>query len=343
MAPDPRRPGPKSNVLSGLGQTAPVSVTMPSPPLVNAMALLNVLILAVAGAIASEVAEEPGTVPDYVAPVSAESSFNPLPELWGLRELSQDTSLGDVDQSFVFYLSERAIFRIGGKDGRVFLGGGRQVATKGELSESGIAEYLRWHSCLCALEYEASSSPLQLQTAAGAYRLAAAPSLTEDDSGMQRIELKFAEKGEAGQARLRGLICWTSGDTIAPLARSLPRFAMLADKGHPGFADPPRDDRPIREHEIGRPMARSFRVALTDEFAVSATERFLIESWVQVDLDAPELTGVARPGLTTLLREVQSGRKVPIDHSDYFRDLDPCTRSLDRQQGIHYRDPTYWP
>ena len=59
--------------------------------------------------------------------------------------------------------------------------------------------------------------------------------------------------------------------------------------------------------------------------------------------DAPELVGTAKPGLFTWLREIRSGRKVTIDYSDYYLELDPYSRRLDRQHGIYYRDPYYWP
>ena len=59
--------------------------------------------------------------------------------------------------------------------------------------------------------------------------------------------------------------------------------------------------------------------------------------------DAPELVGTAEPGLFTLLREWRTGRKLAIDYSNYYEQLDPYLRELNRRNGIYFRDPCYWP
>ncbi len=113
------------------------------------MLSLVVVIIAFAG----EGAEEPQTRHEYVAPISDVSMFNPLPEMWGLRQLNEDTRLEDLDESFVLYLTERALFKIGDKGGQVYFTIGRQLIPKEELVESDISAHLGLFSCLCALEY----------------------------------------------------------------------------------------------------------------------------------------------------------------------------------------------
>ncbi|MEE8155473.1 MAG: hypothetical protein V3T53_11025, partial [Phycisphaerales bacterium] len=79
-------------------------------------------------------AEELQTRPEYVVPVSARSLFDPLPEMWGLGELHNDTNLEDLDESFVLYLTERALFKIRDKDGQVYFTGGKQLIVKEQLT-----------------------------------------------------------------------------------------------------------------------------------------------------------------------------------------------------------------
>ncbi len=291
-------------------------------------------------------AEELQTPHERVAPISVQPLFNPLPEMWGLRELNEDAKLEDLDESFVLYLSERARFKIGDRDGWVYLTRGKQFIVKYHLSDSDIADYLRANPCLCALEYESDSSAGELHTAAGAYRLTKAPSITEEEPRITRVEFEFLEGGQAGSVRLRKLLCWIAhDDTVMPLAATMPRFAMLTRKEHPGFRDPPVDDRPVQEDEIARQSYEDQQfLAMSDDylgFQRGGGSRFEIrmpERW-----DAPELLGAAKPGLFTWLREIRTGRKLAIDYSDYYRDCDPYIRSLDRRQGIYYRDPAHWP
>ena len=290
-------------------------------------------------------AEQPQTRPEYVVPVSAPSLSDPLPEMWGLRELHDDTDLEDLDESFVLYLTERALFKIRDKDGQVYFTGGKQLIAKEQLTESDISDHLSSYSCLCALEYESSTFAGELHIAAGAYRLTKAPSITEEESRIVRVEFEFSGEGQAEHAKLRRLVCWTTnGDTVAPLARTMPRFAKLTRKEHPGFLDPPVDDRPIQKHENAQQSQSPHRFhVLADQYVGFQGRRATNGIQIPQRLDAPELVGTAKPGLFTWLREIRSGRKVTIDYSDYYLELDPYSRRLDRQHGIYYRDPYYWP
>ena len=62
-----------------------------------------------------------------------------------------------------------------------------------------------------------------------------------------------------------------------------------------------------------------------------------------LQLDAPELIGTVKPGLLTWWRELSTGRKQHVDYWEYYPPTDPLTRYLDRQHGVYYRDPSYWP
>ena len=303
------------------------------------MLSLAMVVVAFAGA------EEPQTLPEYVVPVSALSLFDPLPEMWGLRELHKDTNLEDLDESFVLYLTERALLEIHDKDGQVYFTGGKQLIVKEQLTESDISDHLSLYSCLCALEYESSTVAGELHIAAGAYRLTKAPSITKEESGIVRVEFEFSGEGQAEPAKLRRLIFWTSdGDTLAPLAKTIPRFAKLTYKELPGFKDPPVDDRPVQKQENAQQSQspNRFRI-LANEYGGFQGGRATSGTQIPQRLDALELIGTAKPGLFTWLGELGSGRKVTIDYSDYFLEVDPYLRSLDRQQGIYFRDPYYWP
>ena len=274
-----------------------------------------------------------------VVPPSAPPSFNSLPELWGLRGLDKETKLAELDESFVLYLTERALFRVSDRHGLVYLTGGKQLMAEEELSEADVRDHLRVHSCLCALEYESSTSARELHAAAGAYRLTKAPSITNEASGIVRVEFEFSEEGQAERVLLRKLVCWNAADaTLMSVAAAMPGFAKLTWKEHPGFVDPPADDRQVREQESAGYTPDDHRpLVLTDGRFGTTYESPRERS------DAPELLGTARPGLSTWLREILSGRKLAIDFSDYYLDLDPYFRSLDRRHGIYYRDPASWP
>lgn len=305
------------------------------------MLSLVVVIIAFAG----EGTEEPRTRHEYVAPISDVSLFNSLPEMWGLRELNKDTKLEDLDESFVLYLTERALFKIGDKGGQVYFTIGRQLIPKEELLESDISAHLGLFSCLCALEYESSTSAGELHIAAGAYRLTKAPSITEDESGIVRVDFEFAEEGQAERVKLRNLVCWNSKDgTVAPLATTMPGFVKFTRKVHLGFLDPPVDDRPVpRLGNAQRIQKLHWVQSLADEYFAGGRDLAGGRDRFPQRLDAPELLGTAKPGLSTLLREILSGKKVAIDYSGYYLELDPYTRRLNRQHGIYYRDPYYWP
>ncbi len=290
---------------------------------------LAAMIVALAGETAPPATE-------YRVPVIRTASFSHLPQMWGLRVLSADTELEDLDESFVLYLPVRARFETGNERGRVYFMGGRQLIVEGELSEPEIADHLRSHACLCALEYEHAGPDVGLQIAAGVYRLVGAPSVDPQVPGIVRVEFLFAGYDVSGRARIRRLVCWSSaGTTVGPVAMALPGFARLTRKEHPGFADPPVDDRPIRNDELAQ---QERVVVLTDEYIGRA-----YDSSRPLRLDAPELVRTAKPGLFTLLREIRTGRKLQIDYSDYYEPLDPYLRDLNRRSGIYYRDPYTWP
>ncbi len=250
--------------------------------------------------------------------------------------MSAETKLEDLDESFVLYLPERARFEASYERGWVYFMSGKQLVVEGELSAADIADLLRSHACLCALEYECDGASRALQAAAGAYRLTGAPSVDRSESGIVRVEFRFEEEGQTARAQIHRLVCWsTADDTLQPIARALPGFAKLTRKEHPGFVDPPVDDRPVGNHP---PPRQEPAIALADEYIGRA-----YDASRPLRLDAPELIGTAKPGLFTLLREIRSGRKLTIDYSDYFEDLDPALRDLDRRSGIYYRDPCYGP
>ncbi len=293
------------------------------------MVPLVAIIVALAGEIAS-------SAPERVLPLTRAASFLSLPGMWGLQELSADTDLEDLDESFVLYLTERARFEAGNERGWVYFVGGNQLVVDSRLSEPEIADRLLSRACLCALEYEFDGPSRELETAAGAYRLTEPPSVDQKKSGIVRVEFQFEEEGQAGRARIRRLVCWSSADdTLEAIARALPGFAKLTRKAHPGFADPPMDDRPIGNHQ---PARQEPTIALADAYFGRA-----YDGSRPLRLDAPELVGTARPGLLTLFHQIRTGKKLRIDHSEYFEILDPYLRDLNRRHGICYRDPGYWP
>jgi len=293
--------------------------------------MLHLAVLIIAGT--GETAP-PG--PEYELPVTRAASFSHLPEMWGLRVLSADAELEDLDESFVLFLPERARFEAENERGRIYLMGGRQLVVKNVLSEPEIADHLRSHACLCALEYEHADPDGGLQIAAGVYRLNRPPSVDRKVPGIVRVEFVFEEHDVSPKTRIRRLVCWSSaGTTLGPVAIALPGFARLTRKEHPGFADPPVDDRPIRNNELAQ---QEPAVVLADEFIGRA-----YDSSRPLRLNAPELVETAEPGLFTLLREIRTGRKLTIDYSNYYEDLNPYLRYLNRRSGITYRDPCSWP
>lgn len=282
---------------------------------------------------------EPQAQHEFVDPVSDASLFDPLPEMWGLWELSEETRLEDLDETFVLYFTDRSVLRVASKVGRVYFRGGRQLILSEELAESDIVDRFGSISCLCALEYECSASTEELQIAAGAYRLKNAPCVTEYASGIMRVELEFAEEGQAEHVKLRRLICWNPvDDAVAPLATTMPGFVKFTRKVRPGFRDPPVDDRPLSMHASSRRIQSPYRIDILADGYFGEGQYPIPEHW-----DAPELLGTAKPGLFTLMREIRTGRKVAIDYSEYFLDRDPYLRRLDRRHGIYYRDPYAWP
>lgn len=299
------------------------------------MQLLAVAILALAAEGSDEL-----HAPNRVVPPSAPSAFNPLPEMWGLRALSRQARLEELDEAFVLYLTERARFTIVGQGGRVFLSGGRQLVAS-QLSEAEIADDVSIYSCLCALEYEPPMPAGDFHAPAGAYRVTEAPSRTTAESGIVTVEFQFSHEGQAEGTTLRRLVCWTStDDSLAPLAAALPGFATLARKEHPGFVDPPVDAREVPEHDRAPDIRNPDRIlAFLDGDIPFQRGR----GREPLPLDAPELVGVAKPGLWTLWREVQSGRKLTVDHSDYYFDTNRSMLFLNRRLGIHSRDPGCWP
>ena len=71
--------------------------------------------------------------------------------------------------------------------------------------------------------------------------------------------------------------------------------------------------------------------------------RAIYEGAMQERWDALELERTAKPGLFDWLGGILSGREVTVDHSDYYLDLDPWSRRLDRRHGVYFRDPYHWP
>lgn len=287
-------------------------------------------------ALALDGAEAPHPEHASAEPVTAPSRFDPLPALWGLSALPHDTPIHDLDGRVILYLSERARFRITGRDGRVYLAGGMQVFVT-EPVEPGIEDLLRGSPCLCALEYSSSGPAEELHTPAGAYHAAHEPSVTTAGPGVVRTELELSPSGQSDRVTLRRLVCWTAGDgTIAPLAAALPRFAMLARKADQGFADPPADDRPVEVPERDlNDWIRDRALALADVSLVPQRERDRLPR----RLDSPELLGAVRPGLAALWDDIRWGRRATIDYAGYYVDFDPLCHRVDRQHGISYRDP----
>ncbi len=298
--------------------------------------MLPLAAMPLAAMIASFSGENAPPTPAYPSPSTWAASFSPLPEMWGLRELSPDARPGDLDESFVLFLPERARFEGGAEQGWIYFAGGRQLVVEGELTESGIANRLRSHTCVCGLEYESAGPAQDLHTAAGAYRVGTKPSVESTMSGITRVEFRFEQEGQSERVRIRRLVCWGSaGATLKPITRALPGFAKLTRKEHPGFVDPPVDDWPVSNHELAR---QGTTLALGDEFVGRAYDESR-----PLRLDVPELVGTAKPGLLTLLREIRTGRKLHIDYSGYYEPLDTYLRDLNRRSGIYYRDPCYWP
>jgi hypothetical protein len=272
---------------------------------------------------------------EYRLPVTRAASFSHVPEMWGLRVLSPDTPLEDLNESFVLYLAQRSRFDADDQRTLVYFMGGRELVVDGELSEPEIADQLRSHACLCALEYENAHPDGDLQIAAGAYRLTAGPTVDRQVPGIVRVEFLF-EVHDEPRTQIRRLVCWNAADaTLGPVAMALPGFVRFTRKEHPGFADPPIDDRPIRHYELAQTESS---VVLADQYL---GRRYYNSGPFR--LDAPELVETAEPGLFTLLREIRTGRKLRIDNSNYYEDLDPYLRDLNRRNGISWRDPCSWP
>ena len=106
------------------------------------------------------------------------------------------------------------------------------------------------------------------------------------------------------------------------------------------FRDPPVDDRPVDQRELAENIQpQRLRVPANEYpgFEVYADELRISERF-----NAKKLEGTAKPGLLTLLREIRTGRKLVIDHSDYYLQDSQLLR-LNRQMGIAYRDPCLWP
>jgi hypothetical protein len=293
--------------------------------------MLHLAVLIIAGT-----GETATVAPEYGLPVTRAASFSHVPEMWGLRVLSPDTPLEDLDESLVLYLPRRS--RLDADDERawVYFMGGRQLVVDGELSEPEIADQLRSHACLCALEYENARPDGDLQIAAGAYRLTEGPSVDRQVPGIVRVEFLFEVVDESPRTQIRRLVCWNSADaTLGPVAMALPGFVKFTRKEHPGFADPPVDDRPIRHDELAQSESS---VVLADQYL---GRRYYNSGPFR--MDAPELVETTKPGLFTLLREIRTGRKRRIDYSNYYEDLDPYLRDLNRRNGISWRDPCSWP
>ena len=281
---------------------------------------------------------------NHAVVLSDQASFNPLPEMWGLRELDVNAGLGDLDESLVLFLTERTRLETDDSEGQIYFAGGRPLVAEAPLTASDIADHLNLRPCLCALEYESSGSSEAIHIAAGAYRVERAPTITAT-SGAVRVECTFATDGQPQRTKLRSLTCWVSSEgTLKSLATALPSYARWTRKVHPGFLDPPMDDRPV----LGSEMTRAYQgvppvLALAEGLVDFEGGRGPYGLRVPARLDGPEFLGTARPGLTTWLVELRTGRKLTIDHTGYFLDLGPHARRLDRQHGIRYRDATYWP
>ena len=115
---------------------------------------------------------------------------------------------------------------------------------------------------------------------------------------------------------------------------------MLPPKERRSFVDSLREDQDVPSREI----RYSFGIpALADEYVGSVAGQSTYERLIGVRLDSPELLGSAKPGFLTWLGDVVSGKQTRVDYSDYYLDLDPISRRLNRQHGIYYRDPAYWP
>ena len=288
--------------------------------------------------------------PQHVAPPSVPARFNAFPGMWGLLELEDDTALANLDDTFVLFVSERARFRIGETSGVVYLDGGRQFLSADVLSETDISEHLRASPCLCAIEFETTGSAArahgELHVAAGAYRVAGAPTVTTDASGTVKVTFELSPVGQAERTRLRSLVCWiASDDTTRPVRTTLPAFAKLTRKSRPGFVDPPMDDRRVLDAEIVRSrieLDERHRVVFDDEERGYSRSFLDEEGRLLVRPGAQELLGPVRPGLLTWLREMGGDKRI-LDYSDYDLDPDPYLRSLDRRQGISFRDPWFWP
>ena len=303
--------------------------------------MLRVAMIAVAIAGEPQVVQAPL---DSVAVVSGPSLFDPLPEMWGLAELSLDADL-EALQGLVLYLDRRAVFRSAGAEERVYFGGGRQLVADRPLTESDIADELGSLACLCALEYGGATSSGELHVAAGAYHSSRASAVTVQPQGIVRVEFELQREGQPDRVKLHRLVCWpTSGGTVASIAAALPGFVKLTRKTQPGFVDPPMDDRPVRVEAPARLQAGHDQVlALADGLVGFQDAGGLHGFRLPERLDAPELVGSAKPGLFTFIAEIGNGGRRAIDHSDYFLDLGVCSRRIDRLHGIRHRDSTYWP
>jgi hypothetical protein len=273
------------------------------------------------------------------SPSTAPPSFNPMPELWGLSGFDEQTTLEDLDRSFVLYVAERARFEVDAPPGRVYLAGGRQLVAASSLAPADRAAQLRTHGCLCALDYELGVGR-ELDVAAGVYRLDGPPVVAAEGDAIVRVELAFAAEGQADRVRLRRLTCWSKGsrDVLAVQA-TLPPFAVLTRKVNTGFADPDPDDREVTDQRSFRHTPTGRDALVLHDFTLSTQQARRIPE----RFDAPELLGTARPGLLTLLGELTTGQRRAIDHADYFRVTDPYLQQLDRRQGIIFRDPWAWP
>lgn len=106
-----------------------------------------------------------------------------------------------------------------------------------------------------------------------------------------------------------------------------PAVLLIALSGQPADVPPPRQP----EHVLAITDAQFAEGLAADEPGAR----------LKGELEPP--TPTARPGLLTLLRELGSGRKLRIDHSNYYHEWDPALTRLNRQMGISFRDPTYWP
>jgi hypothetical protein len=278
-------------------------------------------------------------------PISLPASFNPLPELWGLRPLSVQTSPDDLDASLVLYVSRRA--RCDAGAGRtIYFAAGRQMTHDTRPTDDEIAATVRTSGPLVAITYDTGAEDAAfVHLPAGAYRAAAEPTVTAPYPGVVRLEVDLEFQDASARVRPRRLVVWSpEGDFSTGLTGMLPPFATLARKEHAGFADPPVDDRPVAMVEFARqPGGMDLFVAVDEDAFGLEKPQGRYDAPSRARLDSAVLLAPAKPGLLTWLDDLAKGRSRSVDASDYFIERDPYFRRLDRSHGIYFGDPTYWP